>query len=377
MSMVLDLTCELISKPSITPEDYGCQQLIADRLMSAGFQIEWFYCGEVSNVLITHGAASPRFFFLGHTDVVPPGPESDWVTPPFEPHERSGFLFGRGAADMKGSVAAMVVAMERFVEQHPEHQGQIGLLLTSDEEGEAIDGIRQVATMLEARDQVPDYCLVGEPSSQELLGDTLRIGRRGSIHGLLTVQGIQGHTAYPDKLVNPVHVLAPFMAELTGTEWDQGNEYFPPTSCQVSNISAGNGAGNVTPGSVQLQFNLRNAPVSSAEDIHQRIVTLLSDHNISDYTLDWNVSGRPFLTEPAELVSAVCESLEAVLRRAPTLDTGGGTSDGRFIAPLGSQVVELGPVNKSIHKVNEHVAVADLDHLMVVYFEVLRRILNQ
>jgi succinyl-diaminopimelate desuccinylase len=376
MSKVLDLTVELVSRASLTPQDAGCQRLIADRLLPLGFDIEWAHCGDVINILLTHGRGNPSFWFLGHTDVVPPGPLEDWTSPPFEPEIRDGYLYGRGTADMKGGVAAMVVALEHFIAQNPVHPGQVGLLLTSDEEGVAVDGIRRVAELLKTRSTAPDYCLVGEPSSCEQLGDVVRIGRRGSFNGLLTVQGIQGHTAFPHKLRNPVHELAPFLVEMTTTQWDEGTDDFPPTSCQVSNIHAGSGAENVTPASVKLHFNFRNSPASSCEDIVSRVEKMLEQHGIREYELDWFISGHPFQSPAGALHSAVKAVVLRMLGVTPDMNTGGGTSDGRFIAPLGTEVLELGLVNDSIHHIDERVRVTDLEKLSEVYEALIQRLIQ-
>ncbi len=376
MSAVLQLTKNLISRRSVTPDDAGCQAVIAERLQAKGFDVEWIYADEVTNVLMTHGHGGPHVMLLGHTDVVPSGPEEDWSSPPFSPVERDGLLYGRGAADMKGAVAAMVVALERYVEEFPNHPGTLSLVLTSDEEGPSTHGVRVVAKLLEGRALVPDYCLVGEPSSLQDLGDNVRIGRRGSINAELTVHGVQGHTAYSDRVVNPVHLLSPFLAELTALQWDDGDAHFPATSLQVSNFAAGAGASNVTPGHATVNFNIRNAPESSGSKIKQQLLELMQKHAIKHFDLDWKVSGEPFFTRPGRLSEAVTDAVDVVLHRKPELDTGGGTSDGRFIAPLGTEVVEIGPVNRTIHQVDECVSVADLDHLFVIYFESLRRLID-
>ncbi len=375
MSKVLDLTVDLVSRASLTPQDAGCQRLIADRLLILGFDIEWVHCGDVINILLTHGHGSPSFWFLGHTDVVPPGPLEDWTSPPFEPEIRDAYLYGRGTADMKGGVAAMVVALENFLAHNPDHPGQLGLLLTSDEEGVAVDGVRRVAELLKSRSTAPDFCLVGEPSSCEQLGDVVRIGRRGSFNGLLKVQGIQGHTAFPHNLRNPVHELAPFLAELIATQWAAGTVDFPPTGCQVSNLHAGAGAENVTPASVELRFNFRNSPASSCEDIVNRVEKMLDQYGIREYELDWFVSGHPFQSPSGALYSAVEAMVPKMLGVTPDMNTGGGTSDGRFIAPLGTEVLELGLVNDSIHHVNERVRVADLEKLPEVYEAIIRKLI--
>lgn len=372
---VLQLTCELVARASVTPDDAGCQRLVAERLVPLGFQVEWFLCGAVSNVLLTHGAGAPSLWFLGHTDVVPPGPEELWTFLPFHPDEKDGELYGRGVADMKGAVAAMVVALESFVRANPRHPGQLGLLLTSDEEGEAVDGIVQVAREMQRRGQRPDYCLVGEPSSREVLGDTVRIGRRGSIHLRLQVNGVQGHTAFPQNLDNPVHRLAPFLEELVEAHWDTGDDDFPASHCQVAAIRAGTGARNVTPASVELLVNFRNGPGSPFDDIRGRLERMLQNHDIDDYRADWSVMGDPFRSGPGPLREAVVGAVEDVLGVSPELNTGGGTSDGRFLAPLGCEVLELGLLNGSIHQVDERTPVADLDRLCATYFDILRRLL--
>jgi succinyl-diaminopimelate desuccinylase len=375
MSAVIELACELISRKSLTPEDAGCQRLIAERLAAVGFDTEWFYCGEVSNLLLTHGSGSPSLWFLGHTDVVPTGPLEDWTTPPFEPDIRDGQLYGRGAADMKGGVAAMVTALERFAQAHPDHAGQMGLLLTSDEEGLGEDGVKAVARLLRQRGIAPDYCLVGEPSSQQRLGDTVRIGRRGSISARLWIKGVQGHTAFPHTIDNPLHRLAPFLAELVRADWDSGDDEFPPTHCQVSNLNAGTGAENVTPGMAELMFNFRNAPASPSDALEQRVKSMLDAHGIEHYRLDWRVSGEPFRSDAGALRAAVREAVMAETGIEPDMNTGGGTSDGRFIAPLGSEVLELGVTNHSIHKIDEHAAVADIEALERVYLRLLKSLL--
>ncbi len=380
MSTALELSRALINMPSLTPDDAGCQRLLADRLEPLGFVSEWFQFGDVSNVLFTHGAGGnengPSIWFLGHTDVVPTGPWEDWASPPFEAEVRDGVLFGRGAADMKAAVAAMVVAAEAFVAEYPEHTGQIGILLTSDEEGPAVDGIKRVADILQHRGGAPDYCLVGEPSSQHQLGDTVRIGRRGSIHARLTVHGVQGHSAFPEALDNPIHSLASFIAALIKVEWDSGDEDFPPTHCQVTNIHAGTGAENVTPGHAEVKINFRNSPVSPSDELKTRFEQMLVRNNILSYELDWRVSGVPFRSRAGELRVAVKQAIETELGIKPELNTGGGTSDGRFIAPLGTEVVELGLINASIHQVNEHTNVDDLDVLSAIYGRIIGRIVS-
>jgi len=375
LSRVADLACQLVRRPSVTPDDAGCQKLLAQRLLSLGFEARWFLCGEVSNLLLTYGRGSPSNWFLGHTDVVPPGAEELWTHPPFEPTVKDGQLFGRGIADMKGAVAAMVCALETFVQQNRGAiKGQLGLLLTSDEEGAAVDGIVRVAQDMARYGYAPDHCLVGEPSSQKQLGDCVRVGRRGSMNGRLRVMGVQGHTAFPHLLDNPVHALAGFLAELVSTEWDQGNADFPATSCQVSMLHAGQGATNVTPADAVLQFNLRNGPDSPSADLQQRVEAMISRHGIRKFKLDWSVSGQPFHSKPGRLREATRAACREVLQVEPDLNTGGGTSDGRFIAPLGTEVIELGLLNTSIHKVDESTPLADLDRLFAAYYDILRRI---
>jgi succinyl-diaminopimelate desuccinylase len=376
MSEVLDLTCDLIRRRSVTPEDAGCLPLIGGRLLSAGFRVEHLRYGEVDNLWAVHGTAGSTLIFLGHTDVVPSGPEASWQSPPFEPTIRDGRLYGRGAADMKGSVAAMVVALEQFVAAHPDHRGRVGLLLTSDEEGPTnLDGVRKVVEHFRAIGEHIDWCVVGEPSAKEQLGDLVRVGRRGSLSGTLSVRGVQGHVAYPEKARNPIHAFAPALAELTAERWDEGNSDFPPTSFQVSNLNAGTGATNVIPGELKALINFRYCTASRAEDLRTRTEAILRRHGL-DFALDWNLSGEPFLTPPGgvlrETVVAVCRELCGI---DPEQSTGGGTSDGRFIAPMGVEVVEIGPVNATIHKVDECVAVDELEKLPAVYRAVCERLL--
>jgi succinyl-diaminopimelate desuccinylase len=376
MSDVLELARDLIRRRSVTPEDAGCLPLIGGRLARAGFAVEHLRYGEVDNLWATHGAGSPTLIFLGHTDVVPSGPEVAWQSPPFEPTLRDGRLYGRGAADMKGSVAAMAVALEQFVAMHPDHRGRVGLLLTSDEEGPTnLDGVRKVAERFRATGERIDWCVVGEPSAKERLGDLIRVGRRGSLSGTLSVRGVQGHVAYPEKALNPIHAFAPALAELATERWDEGNDDFPPTSFQVSNLNAGTGANNVIPGGLVAAINFRYCTASRADDLRARTEAILQRHGL-DYVLDWNLSGMPFLTPPGgvlrETVAAVCRELCGL---DPEQSTGGGTSDGRFIAPLGAEVVELGPVNASIHKVDEWVDVAELERLPVLYRAICERLL--
>ncbi|CAM5599692.1 succinyl-diaminopimelate desuccinylase [Rhodanobacter lindaniclasticus] len=376
MSDVLEIACDLIRRRSVTPEDAGCQRLIAARLQRAGFRVEHLRHGEVDNLWATHGTDGPTLAFLGHTDVVPSGPEAAWQSPPFEPVVRNGRLYGRGAADMKGSVAAMVVALEQFVIAHPDHRGRIGLLLTSDEEGPTnLDGVRRVVEHFRASGERIDWCVVGEPSSKERLGDLIRVGRRGSLSGTLHVRGVQGHVAYPEKALNPIHAFAPALAELAAVRWDEGNGDFPPTSFQVSNLNAGTGANNVIPGELAALINFRYSTASTADELRMRTESILRRHGL-DFALEWNLSGEPFLTPQGgvlrEAVVAVCRELCDL---DPEQSTGGGTSDGRFIAPLGAEVVELGPVNATIHKVDECVDVADLEQLPALYRAVCERLL--
>ncbi|HMB59962.1 MAG TPA: succinyl-diaminopimelate desuccinylase [Xanthomonadales bacterium] len=374
-SRVNELCRELVSRPSITPDDAGCQSLIFKRLMPLGFEAKWFYCGDVTNVLITFGNSRPSLWFLGHTDVVPTGPVDLWTHPPFSPTESEGLLYGRGVADMKGAVAAMVIAFETWVQQNPEQErGQLGLLLTSDEEGDAINGIVRVAKELKLSGNSPDYCLVGEPSSLESLGDSVRIGRRGSIHVNIRVAGIQGHTAFPQFLDNPVHSLAPFLAEWVAHTWDEGNADFPPTSAQVAFLNAGTGARNVTPADVELQLNIRHCPETTSSTVKSVLEDMLKRHGVENYELKWQVSGEPFYSEAGALRAATLAACKNVLGVEPDLNTGGGTSDGRFIAPLGTEVLELGLINSSIHKIDECTPTADLDRLAAAYYDIIRQI---
>ncbi|WP_282296508.1 succinyl-diaminopimelate desuccinylase [Stenotrophomonas sp. PS02289] len=374
MNDVVALTCELIARPSVTPDDAGCQALLADRLQAAGFACEHLRLGEVDNLWATHGTGAPVLVLLGHTDVVPPGPREAWASDPFAPEVRDGVLYGRGAADMKGSVAAFVVAAEQFVAAHPGHPGTLAVLLTSDEEGDAIDGVRRVADLFRERGQGIDWCITGEPSSTAVLGDLLRVGRRGSLSGTLTVKGVQGHVAYPHKARNPIHLAAPALAALTARHWDDGFESFPPTSLQVSNIHAGTGANNVIPGELQVLFNLRYNPHWNAPKLESAITAMLDAHAL-DYTLKWHRSGEPFYTPEGTLRSVARDVLGEFAGAAPEESTGGGTSDARFIAPLGAQCIEVGPVNASIHQVNENVSVADLQALPALYQRLIERLL--
>ncbi len=374
MSPTLELAHELIRRPSVTPEDAGCQALLAERLAALGFHIEPLPFGEVSNLWARWGREGPLFVFAGHTDVVPPGPLEDWTSPPFEPTERDGLLYGRGAADMKGSIAAMVTAVERLLARG-RPQGSIGFLITSDEEGPAVDGTMRVVETLEARGEKIDWCLVGEPTASETVGDVIKNGRRGSLSGELTVHGVQGHVAYPQLADNPVHRAAPALAELCALQWDQGNEFFPPTSFQISNIHAGTGATNVIPGELRVSFNFRYSTETDADSIRQRVEELLDRHGL-DYSLEWIHSGAPFLTPAGALVEAARTAVADVAGIEPELSTSGGTSDGRFIAPTGAQVVELGPVNATIHKVDECVGIDELERLSSIYERLMELLLH-
>jgi succinyl-diaminopimelate desuccinylase len=369
-SETLSLLTALIAKPSVTPDDKGCQQLLIERLSAIGFECETLIFEDVTNLWARRGNSAPLLAFIGHTDVVPTGPLDEWHSDPFKPEIRDGLLYGRGAADMKSGIAAMVTACERLVKQHPDHNGSIALLITSDEEGPALNGTVRVIETLEARGEKIDWALVGEPSSTSQLGDVVKNGRRGSIGATLTVNGVQGHVAYPHLADNPVHRVMPALTEICKLEWDRGNEFFPATSFQISNIQAGTGAHNVIPGQVEVTFNLRY----STELDHQQVIdtteTILKKHNL-DYTIDWRHSGFPFLTAEGELVEAAKQSIKSVTGLDTELSTAGGTSDGRFVAPTGAQVLELGPVNASIHKIDEHVKVSDLDLLSEIYQGIL------
>lgn len=370
----LELAKELIARRSITPEDGGCQALLAARLERAGFRCEPMRFGEVTNLWARRGSARPLVCFAGHTDVVPTGPLEEWHSDPFTPTVRDGKLYGRGAADMKSSIAAFVVAAEMFVAERPKHSGSVALLLTSDEEGPAVDGTVRVVEVLKARNELIDYCVVGEPSSVDWLGDMLKNGRRGSLSGKLTVRGMQGHVAYPHLVRNPVHLLAPALAELARTEWDKGNDSFPPTSFQVSNIHAGTGAGNVVPGSVVVDFNFRFSTESSDASLRSRVEQILKKHGL-DYTVDWVLGAKPFLSRRGKLASTVVDAAKRHTGHNAELSTTGGTSDARFIIELCPEVIELGPVNASIHKLNEHISLSELETLPRIYLDVLRTLL--
>lgn len=372
---VLSLAQDLLSRASITPRDAGCQDVMIQRLKAIGFEIETMVFDDTTNFWARRGTQSPVFAFAGHTDVVPTGSLENWHTPPFEPTIIDGYLHARGAADMKGSLAAMVVAVERFVAEHPDHQGSIAFLITSDEEGPFINGTTRVVDTLMARNEPIDMCIVGEPSSTQHVGDVIKNGRRGSITGDLTVKGIQGHVAYPHIAKNPVHHALPALAELAATTWDNGNEYFPPTSFQIPNLNAGTGASNVIPGEFHVQFNFRFSTELTDIDIKRKVHSILDAHGL-DYELEWTLSGHPFLTDQGTLIKSVVKAVEDVNHTSPQLLTTGGTSDGRFIAQMGAQVVELGPVNATIHKVNECVKISDLEKLTDMYQKTLENSLT-
>ena len=375
-SSTVALTQDLIRRPSVSPEDQGCLQIIGERLGAIGFRLERMPFGPVENLWALHGEGGPVLCFAGHTDVVPTGPREEWQTDPFEPVIRDGMLYGRGAADMKSGLAAMITATERFIGKHPRHSGTLAFLLTSDEEGPSVDGTRRVMEVLEARGEKITWCVVGEPTSTDALGDMVKIGRRGSLSGKLTVHGIQGHVAYPHLADNPVHAAAPALAELAARVWDKGNGFFQPTTFQISNISAGTGAPNVIPGELKARFNIRFSTEQTVEKLQQTITEILNRHKVN-YTLEWFVSGLPFFTPPGALSDAVLKAVKEKTGRTPELSTTGGTSDGRFIAPTGAQVVELGVINATIHKVNESVRIADIDTLSQTYERVMELLLVQ
>lgn len=391
MSDILELTFDLIARASVTPEDAGCQAMLSDRMQPKGFKCEQLDFANIKNLFVTHGVEGPVMIFLGHTDVVPPGPRDQWLSDPFLPEIRDGYLYGRGAADMKGSVAAFVLALEKFVEKHPDHPGTIGMLITSDEEGDAIHGVRQVAEHFKSIGQKIDYCITGEPSSIDQFGDLLRVGRRGTLSGTLKVKGIQGHVAYPERARNPIHDAMAPLAELSARVWDEGypaasgvlpnatlaHPYaseFPPSSFQISNINAGTGANNVIPGECTVVFNFRYNPGWKSEELINEVHKVCDAHGL-DYEIAWHRGGEPFLTRDGKLRKAVRETIIARLGITPLENTGGGTSDARFIAPLGAEVVEMGPINASIHKVNERVAVSELEQLPDLYCEFAERLL--
>ncbi|MDF1630108.1 MAG: succinyl-diaminopimelate desuccinylase [Alcanivoracaceae bacterium] len=373
-SRTLDYTCELIRRASVTPEDAGCQQWLAEKLEALGFHCEHLRFGEVDNLWARRGNDGPLLVFAGHTDVVPTGDVSKWSSDPFQPEIRNGMLYGRGTADMKASIAAWLVAVEDFIAEQPNHSGSIGWLITADEEGPAINGTVKVVEHLQARHEKIDYCLVGEPSSTTHMGDVIKNGRRGSLGARLLVKGVQGHVAYPHLADNPIHRVAPALAELAAQEWDKGNEFFPATSFQISNIKAGTGATNVIPGDCEVLFNFRFSTELSADDLKVRSEAILNKHGLN-YQLDWNLSGQPFLTARGALVDAAVTAIKDITGIDTELSTAGGTSDGRFIAPTGAQVVELGPINSTIHKIDEHTPVAELEPLSAVYRRILELLL--
>ena len=376
MNPTLELTFDLLRRPSVSPEDCGCLDVIGARLAAAGFRNERIDFGPVANLWSVRGDEGPLLCFAGHTDVVPTGPREDWATDPFEPVVRDGVLYGRGAADMKSGLAAMVTATERYVARHPDHAGRIAFLLTSDEEGPSVDGTRRVVEVLRERGQAIDWCVVGEPASAERFGDTIKIGRRGSLSGRLTVHGVQGHIAYPQLADNPVHGFAPALAELVARHWDAGNEYFQPTTFQVSNIAAGTGAPNVIPGELKVRFNLRFSTEQTVDSLQRGVLGILDRHRVK-YTLEWFVSGLPFLTRPGFLTEVVSQAVEGVTGLRPAFSTSGGTSDGRFISPMGAEVVEVGVPNGTIHKVNECVRLDDVASLTTVYERILELALRR
>ena len=372
----LELAKELISRPSVTPDDQNCQQLLVERLQKIGFAVEELHFGDTKNVWLRRGTQAPVFCFAGHTDVVSTGPVEKWDSPPFEPTERGGRLYGRGAADMKTSIACFVTACERFVAENPDHQGSIALLITSDEEGDALDGTTKVVDVLKARGEWIDYCIVGEPTAVDKLGDMLKNGRRGSLSGNLTVKGKQGHIAYPYLAINPVHTFAPALLELTQEVWDEGNEYFPPTSFQISNINGGTGATNVIPGELNVKFNFRFSTESTEEGLKQRVHSILDKHGVQ-YDLQWSCSGQPFLTQAGKLTDVAREAIAEICGVEAELSTTGGTSDGRFIKAIAKELIELGPSNATIHQINENVRLEDIPKLSAVYEGMLTRLLAE
>jgi len=375
MSNTLELAKSLISKPSITPDDLGCQAIMIDRLKKIGFEIHPLKFGDVDNFWAVHGDSGSLFAFAGHTDVVPAGDENAWNTKPFEPTIKDGYLYGRGAADMKGGLASMVTATEKFIKENPNHKGRIAFLITSDEEGVAVNGTVKVMDYLKANEQKIDYCLLGEPSSTSSTGDVIKNGRRGSLNGVLKVNGKQGHVAYPHLAKNPIHLVSPALDDLCNQEWDNGNDYFPATSFQISNMHSGDGVTNVIPGDAQVKFNFRYSTETNKENLQKKVHEILDLHNL-DYSIEWSHSGYPFLTPKGALVSACVEAIKKTKGIDTELSTSGGTSDGRFIAQEGTQVVELGPVNATIHQINESVLVQDLDDLSEIYYQVLRNIFS-
>ena len=374
MNKTLELAKSLISRPSVTPNDKGCQAIMIDRLEKIGFKIHPLKFGDVDNFWATHGDTGPIFSFAGHTDVVPAGDDDAWKTPPFEPTVKDGLLFGRGAADMKGGLASMLVATENFIEKNPNHKGTVAFLITSDEEGVAVNGTVKVMDYLKNNNQKIDYCLLGEPSSTSMLGDVIKNGRRGSLNAILTVKGKQGHIAYPHLAQNPIHLVTSALNDLCQQQWDNGNEYFPATSFQISNIHSGSRVTNVIPGEVEIMFNFRYSTETTKEELQKKVNDILDSHKLN-YSIDWSHSGYPFLTPQGELVSACVDAIEKIKSIRPELSTSGGTSDGRFIAQEGTQVVELGPINATIHQVNESVLVQDLEDLSKIYSQILTNLL--
>jgi succinyl-diaminopimelate desuccinylase len=374
MTETLALAKALIARRSLTPDDAGCQEILIERLEKLGFIVERMRFGNVDNFWARRGINAPVVVFAGHTDVVPSGPVESWFSPPFEPTIRDEMLFGRGAADMKTSIAAFITAIEAFVEAHPQHDGSIALLITSDEEGVAVDGTVRVVEALQARGETLDYCIVGEPTSNKLVGDMIKNGRRGSLNGTLVVQGVQGHIAYPHLVKNPIHMVSPAIAELATTIWDEGNEYFPPTSWQISNMNGGTGATNVVPGTVEILFNFRFSTASTEQELKNRVHAILDKHGVK-YDLLWELSGKPYITPKGNLVEAISRAIEQSYGITPELSTSGGTSDGRFIADICAQVIEFGPLNATIHKLNECVAVADIEPLKLTYQRTLENLL--
>ncbi len=370
----IELLCDLLQRQSVTPEDAGCQSVLIKRLEACGFNCETMVFGEVTNLWARRGSVSPVLCFAGHTDVVPPGDLAEWDSDPFVPTFKDGLIYGRGSADMKSGLASMLVAIEQFLADNNDHKGSLALLITSDEEGRAREGTLKVMETLAARGESIDWCVIGEPSSENELGDLVRVGRRGSLSGMLTVNGMQGHVAYPQLADNPIRRFAPVLAELHEIEWDQGNAYFPPTSFQVVDIQSGIGAPNVTPAELSARFNFRYSTVWDHASLKKRVHEVFNAHDIN-YDLNWHLSGEPFLTKPGKLIDAVVESVSESTGQAPELSTGGGTSDGRFISPAGADVVELGPVNASIHKINEHVRVADVIQLTGMYRRIIELLL--
>ncbi|MFV2059543.1 MAG: succinyl-diaminopimelate desuccinylase [Gammaproteobacteria bacterium] len=375
MPNTLNLLKDLIKQQSVTPDESECLKMIGDRLSNLGFKIEYLRFDDVNNLWAKHGNADPLFIFAGHTDVVPTGPESNWKFPPFEPTEKNGLLYGRGTADMKGSIAAMCTAVERFITAYPNHNGSIAFLITGDEEGPSINGTVKVIEELVKRKEQIQYCLVGEPSSTLKLGDIIKNGRRGSLNGHLTINGTQGHVAYPHLANNPIHLATPFLTELAEMKWDNGNDYFPPTTFQISNIESGTGAENVIPGDLKVMFNFRYSTEVTADEIKSKVMALIAKHDLN-HDIKWRLSGKPFLTPKGDLVSAVSKAIKQHCGYDTELSTSGGTSDGRFIAPTGAQVVELGPLNKTIHQIDENVSIDDINKLSLIYESMLVNLLN-